>query len=194
VVRQAGSFTARVRDANGCVSPNSLPVATIMLARPPAPQLAQIGTYLLEATGAPVNERYYWRRDADSLNVATSQLRVSQTGVYSVQTASTYSPALVCLSLPSTSFTYQIPTDNQNISLYPNPNPKGIFSVETLFDLSNAVITVYTLAGQQVYKTTAVLLDGRRQIDLSMLLPGPYIVAIQSSGSSRVTKRVQIGL
>ncbi|MBO0949954.1 sialate O-acetylesterase [Fibrella forsythiae] len=192
VVLQAGIFTARVRDANGCVSPNSLPVATNTRPRPQAPQIAQIGTYLLQASGAPANERYYWRRDTDSLAVATSQLRVAQTGVYSVRTAITYSPALVCLSAPSANYTYQLPTDNQNISLYPNPNPDGIFFIETLVDLSNTVITVYTLSGQQVYRTTPTVLDGRKQLSLSVLAPGQYLIMVQS-GDIKVTKRVQIG-
>lgn len=193
VVVKSGGFTARVRDANGCLSPNSLSVNTSTRLRPQAPQVTQIGTYLLEASGAPANERYYWQRDADSLAVATAQLRVSQTGVYSARTATTYAPTLVCLSLPSISFTYQLPIGNQNISLYPNPNPDGNFLIETLADLSNATITVYTLSGQQVYQTTPTLLDGRRQISLAALLPGPYLILIQS-GNTKVTKRVQIGL
>jgi len=193
VVRQAGSYTARIRDANGCLSPTSQAIATTTRPRPAAPQLAQIGTYLLEASGAPANERYYWRRDADSLTVALAQLRVTQTGVYSVRTGITYSPSLVCLSASSESYTYQLPTGNQNISLYPNPNPDGIFLIETLLDLSNTIITVYTLSGQQVYKSEASLLDGRRQLVLTMLAPGPYIISIQS-GDNKVTKRVQIGL
>ena len=192
-VQQTSIYTARVRDANGCTSLNSQPVTTSVRARPAAPQLAQIGTYLLGASGAPANERYYWQRDADSLTLATSQLRVTQTGVYSARTAITYSPSLICFSAPSTSYTYQLPTDNQNISLYPNANPDGLFLIETLLDLNDAVITVFTLTGQQVYKTQASLIDGRRQLNLTMLAPGPYIIAIQS-GSNRVTKRVQIGL
>ena len=191
VVRQTGSFTARVRDANGCLSPASLSIATTTRPRPQAPQLTQIGTYLLEATGAPANERYYWRRDADSISVAAPQIRLTQSGIYTVRTAITYSPALVCFSEASTNFSYQLPTDNQNISIYPNPSPDGNFFIETLFNLSNTVITVYTLKGQQVYQTTATLLDGRQQLSLSMLPPGPYIIAVQS-GDTKVAKRVQI--
>ncbi|HEX9958500.1 MAG TPA: T9SS type A sorting domain-containing protein, partial [Fibrella sp.] len=191
VVRQTGSFTARVRDANGCLSPASLSIATTTRPRPQAPQLTQIGTYLLEATGAPANERYYWRRDADSISVAAPQIRLTQSGIYTVRTAITYSPTLVCFSEASTNFSYQLPTDNQNISIYPNPSPDGNFFIETLFNLSNTVITVYTLKGQQVYQTTATLLDGRQQLSLSMLPPGPYIIAVQS-GDTKVAKRVQI--
>jgi hypothetical protein len=97
----------------------------------------------------------------------------------------------VCFSEASTNFSYQLPTDNQNISIYPNPSPDGNFFIETLFNLSNTVITVYTLKGQQVYQTTATLLDGRQQLSLSMLPPGPYIIAVQS-GDTKVAKRVQI--
>ncbi len=193
VVRQAGNYTARVRDANGCVSPESSPIVTTTRPRPQAPELTQIGTYLLEASGAPANERYYWKRDADSLNAATAQLRVTQTGTYSVRTAITYSPTVVCLSLPSNGYNYALSADNQGISVYPNPSPTGNFLIETLIDLDNAVITVYTLTGQQVYQTTPSHIAQRQQLLLSILAPGPYIIAIQT-GSTRVTKRIQIGL
>ncbi len=192
-VRQAGSYTARIRDGNGCLSPGSQPLLTTTRARPAAPQLVQVGTYVLEASGAPSGERYYWRRDADSLQVATPQLRVNQSGVYSVRTAITYSPTLVCLSLPSGSFTYQLPNTNQNISVYPNPSPDGNFTIESLADLDNAVVTVYTLAGQCVFQSTPTLVNGRRQLPLYMLTPGPYIISIQT-GNLKVSKRIQVGL
>ena len=192
IVRQGGTFSARTRDNNGCLSVSSGSILTATRARPPAPMLQQIGTFLLEASGAPTNERYYWRRGGDSLTVPTAQLRVTQAGQYSVRTANTYSPTLVCLSLPSASYNFVLPANGQTVSIYPNPSPDGIFSIETLEDLSNAVITVYTLSGQQVYQADATTLGNRKQLQLYMLIPGPYILHLQATGL-KTSKRIQIG-
>ncbi|MBO0934768.1 T9SS type A sorting domain-containing protein, partial [Fibrella aquatilis] len=192
IVRQGGTFSARTRDNNGCLSPNSGFILTATRPRPAPPMLQQVGTFLLEASGAPANERYYWRRGTDSLTVATAQLRVTQSGQYSVRTANTYSPTLVCLSLPSTPYDYALPTNGEALSIYPNPSPDGNFLIESLEDLSNAAITIYTLSGQVVYKTDATTLGERKQLQLYMLLPGPYILQLQSTGL-KTSKRIQIG-
>lgn len=191
-VRETGAYTARVRDGNGCLSPNSNVLTAQALARPQPPVLQQVGTYLLEASGAPQNERYYWRRNADSLAFAGSLLRVNQSGQYSVRTQITYSPAYVCLSLPSTVVNYDVPTNNQDVSIYPNPSPDGIFLIETLADLSNASVTVYTLTGQLVYRSTETTLNDRKQIQLLRLAPGPYILKVDADGV-HVSKRILIG-
>ncbi|MEZ0608491.1 T9SS type A sorting domain-containing protein [Fibrella sp. WM1] len=191
-VRETGAYTARVRDGNGCLSPNSNVLTARALARPQPPTLQQIGTYLLEASGAPQNERYFWRRNSDSLAVTGSLLRVNQSGQYSVRTQITYSPAYVCLSLPSTVVNYDLPTNNQDVSIYPNPSPDGIFLIETLADLSNASVTVYTLTGQLVYRSTETTLNDRRQLQLLRLAPGPYILKLDADGV-HVSKRILIG-
>ena len=192
VVRQGGTFSAQTRDNNGCLSPNSSLILTATRLRPVAPTLQQIGTFLLEAGGAPANERYYWRRGLDSLAVATAQLRVTQTGQYTVRTASTYSPTLICFSVASAPYNYVLPANGETLSIYPNPSPTGNFLIETLDDLSNAVITIYTLAGQVVYKGDITTLGERKQLQLYMLLPGPYIMQLQAAGL-KVSKRIQIG-
>ena len=192
VVRQSGTYSARTLDNNGCLSPISGLIITVTRPRPPAPILQQIGTFLLEATGAPINERYYWRRGTDSLAVSAAQLRVTQAGQYSVRTAITYSPTLVCLSLPSSVYNYVLPPDGQTLSIYPNPSPDGNFLIESLTDLSSAVITIYTLAGQRVYQTDAATLGDRKQLQLYMLIPGPYILKIQAAGLN-TSRRIQIG-
>ena len=192
IVRQGGTFSARTRDNNGCLSTNSGLILTATRVRPAVPMLQQVGTFLLEASGSPANERYYWRRGVDSLNVSTPQLRVTQAGQYSVRTANTYSPTLVCLSLPSAPYNFVLPASGQTLSIYPNPSPDGIFLVEALEDLSNAVITIYTLSGQQVYQADATTLGDRKRLQLYMLAPGPYILQLQATGF-KTSKRIQIG-
>ena len=192
IVRQGGSFSARTRDNNGCLSSSSGLILTATRARPAAPVLQQIGTFLLEASGAASNERYYWRRGTDSLMVATAQLRVMQTGQYSVRTANTYSPTLVCLSLPSAPYNFVLPNNGETLSIYPNPSLDGNFLIESLEDLSSAVITIYSLSGQFVYQTTPTTLGDRKQLQLSSLAPGPYVLQLQATGL-KTSKRIQIG-
>jgi hypothetical protein len=99
---------------------------------------------------------------------------------------------LACFSLPSALFAYELPTDNQDMSVYPNPNPDGIFQLETLADLSNATVTVSTLAGQVVFRSGVLNLNERKQIQLENLAPGPYILNVTADGF-KVSKRIQIG-
>ncbi|MBO0938035.1 T9SS type A sorting domain-containing protein [Fibrella sp. HMF5335] len=192
IVRQGGTYSARTRDNNGCLSTNSGLILTATRARPAAPTLQQVGTFLLQASGAPANERYYWRRGQDSLMVSTAQIRVTQAGQYTVRTANTYSSALVCLSLPSAPYDFVLPANGETLSIYPNPSLDGNFLIETLEDLSNAVIVIYTLSGQQVYQTDATTLGERKQLQLYMLAPGPYILQLQATGL-KTSKRIQIG-
>jgi hypothetical protein len=192
-IRASGTYTARVRDGNGCVSPTSNSLTAQVLPRPQPPTVQRVGTYLLQASGAPANERYFWRRDTDSLTAGTALLRINRSGQYSVRTQITYSPTLACFSLPSSLLTYELPTDNQDLSVYPNPNPDGIFLLETLADLSNATVTVYTLAGQLVFRSAALNLNERKQIQLEGLAPGPYILNV-TAGDFKVSKRIQIGM
>lgn len=191
-VIETGTYTARVRDANGCVSFNSNSLAVQVLARPQTPVIRQVGTYLLEASGAPAGEPYFWRLGTDSLTVTGSLLRVNQSGQYVVRTQQTYGPTLVCVSLPSAPFAYALPTDIQDVSVYPNPSPDGLFLLETLANLNNAVVRVYTLSGQLVLRSSVLVLDQRRQLNLQSLSPGPYIVNLEADGV-RVSKRIQIG-
>ena len=48
--------------------------------------------------------------------------------------------SLTCHSDYSTSFYYNLPTNDTGISLYPNPNPDGNFTIETREEITNATI------------------------------------------------------
>ena len=77
--------------------------------------------------------------------------------------------------------------------MYPNPNPAKVITLETEAELVNAFITIYTLQGQVVMTTTVPSLNERKQLTLTSLPPGSYILRVQSADFD-VAKRISIGL
>ncbi|CCH56902.1 hypothetical protein BN8_06292 [Fibrisoma limi BUZ 3] len=191
----AGAYAARVRDVNGCVSPLSNPTTVEVKPLPPAPTIAVIGTYTLQAVNAtPLNsEVFRWRRGNDSLAAQTGIIKANQSGSYTARASIAYSPTLTCFSVPSAPFEFTVVTDNRGLSVYPNPNPDKVVIVETQQDLVNATVTVYTLTGQQVYMTTVPAFNERKQLVLTGLQSGNYILRIQATGFD-VAKRILLGL
>ncbi|MBP7507716.1 MAG: right-handed parallel beta-helix repeat-containing protein [Prolixibacteraceae bacterium] len=74
-------------------------------------------------------------------------------------------------------------TDQEIINLYPNPN-NGCFSIDfnssTEFQLGNYSIVIVNLSGKTVYQENLEYVTDARQLYLSHLDPGTYIVMIKS--------------
>jgi hypothetical protein len=192
-VRQSGNYTARVRDANGCFSPASAALAVDVKALPSVPTLQQIGTYTLEATGSTGSNFYRWYLNSDTLAAQSETVKAVRSGLYSAQSFINYSPDLTCFSALSTGLNFVVDDTNQGLSIYPNPSPTKIVLIETLADLTNATVQIYTLSGQEVAAATIPTLNERKQLDLSMLSGGMYIMRVQAAGFS-VAKRFLIGV
>lgn len=192
-VKQSGQFTAKVRDQNGCFSPTAPAITIDVKTVPGIPTINQIGTYTLEATSASPGVYYHWRRDTDSLAVQTEIIKANRSGAYSAQSFITYSPTLTCSSARSASLNFVIDETNMGLSIYPNPSPDREVTLETMADLTDAVIRVYTLSGQLALTTTVPVFNERKRLDLSGLTPGLYILQVTAIGFT-VAKRFIIGL
>ncbi len=192
-VRQSGAYTARALDQNGCYSVPSPAVVVSAKPVPTTPSVVQVGTYTLEAMGSVAGDAYRWRRDADSLAVQSAIIKANQSGTYSARASITYSPDLVCFSANSVPLPFVAVTENGGLSIYPNPSPTREVTLETLTNLTNAVVTVYTLSGQEVFSTTVAVFDERKQINLMNVAAGTYLVEVRS-GDFRLSKRIIVGL
>lgn len=190
---RAGNYSARVRDVNGCLSPESAPTVVDVKPLPPAPTVNQIGTYTLEAVSSTNGTLFRWRRGDDSLAASTAVIKANQSGVYTARSSIVYSPVITCFSLPSTPYTFTVDASNQGLSVYPNPNPDRIVVLETQENLINATITISTLTGQLVYSVTSPTFDERKQLVLTNLLPGSYVLRVRADGFD-VAKRILLGL
>lgn len=190
---RAGSYSAKVRDVNGCVSAQSRNTTVELRPLPPAPAINMIGTYTLEAVSSTNGTQFRWRRDVDSLLVQTAVIKANQSGNYTARASIVYSPTLTCFSAPSAPYAFTIDPNNKGLSVYPNPNPDKIVLVETQANLTNATLTVYTLTGQVVLTTVVPSFDERKQVVLTGLPSGPYVLRVQAADFD-VSKRILLGL
>ncbi|QJW91682.1 T9SS type A sorting domain-containing protein [Spirosoma taeanense] len=190
---RAGNYTARVRDVNGCVSTQSATTTVQVRALPPAPTVNAIGTYTLEAVSSTNSNRFLWRRDNDSVSAQTPIIKAAIAGNYTAQSSIVYSNTLTCFSVPSTPFSLTIDVSARGLSVYPNPNPNKVVVLEAQENLTNAVVSLYTLTGQLVLTRSIGTFDERKQLILTDLPSGVYILRVQATDFS-VSKRILLGL
>ncbi|MCX6214442.1 T9SS type A sorting domain-containing protein [Spirosoma sp.] len=193
VTGSAGNYTAKVRDVNGCVSAQAGAITVELRPLPPSPTINVIGTYTLQAISSTNGTVFRWRVGTDSLAAQTAIIKANQSGSYTARASIVYSQALTCFSLPSAPFVFTVDVSNKGLSVYPNPNPAKIITIETLDNLTNAVITIYTLSGQVVFTAPVPSLDERKQLVLTSLMSGSYILRVQSADFD-VSKRIILGL
>lgn len=190
---RAGGYSARVRDVNGCVSVQSRTTTVELRPLPPAPSVNMIGTYTLEAVSSTNGTQFRWRRDNDSLAAQTAVIKASQSGNYTARASIIYSPTLTCFSNPSAAYAFTVDPDNRGLSVYPNPNPDKVVLVETQANLANATLTIYTLTGQVVLTTVVPSFDERKQLVLTGLPSGQYLLRVRAADFD-VSKRILLGL
>lgn len=195
-VDRAGIYTLRIKDDKNCLSkPTSFEV--MLKETPPAPSISIDGAFQL--TAIPQNNNsgqfFNWKKDNEELTVVSTILKANSSGNYSVRTALKYllpnSKELVCYSAYSNAVTLFIPYLDKGFRVYPNPNPTGIFTVETIGDNLNAEVAVFTLTGQKVYSGSFSDLKEKRTLDLRQLEKGVYIIRLVS-GSYEASSRVII--
>ncbi|OIN56958.1 hypothetical protein BLX24_22285 [Arsenicibacter rosenii] len=191
-VKTSGTFTARVQDNNGCLSPFSNAIAVDVKPLPATPQLQQTGTYTIDVINNEPNTGYNWRYNTDSLTVKTPSVKANRSGNYSAQAYRVYASDLTCYSAYSSLLPFILIENNQGLSIYPNPSTDKKITIETLTDVKNANIRIYTLAGQEVQLYTVTDFSVRRPFDLSNLRSGFYIIQVQAAGFN-VAKRVFLG-
>ena len=189
----AGSYSAKIRDVNGCISAQAGATTVELRPLPPPPTINMIGTYTLEAVSSTNGTLFRWNRGTDSLTVQTAIIKANQTGSYTAKSSIVYSQTLTCFSLPSAPFLFTVDPNNRGLSIYPNPNPDKIVLLETQAILVNAVITIYTLNGQLVQTSVVPSFDERKQLVLTGLPTGSYILRVQASDFD-VSKRISLGL
>ncbi|MDB5243369.1 MAG: hypothetical protein JWP57_3994, partial [Spirosoma sp.] len=190
---RAGTYSAKVRDMNGCVSAQSGNTIVELRPLPPAPSINMIGTYSLEAISSTNGTQFRWRRDTDSLATQTAIIKASQSGNYTARSSIVYSPTLTCFSVPSTPYAFTIDSGDNGLSVYPNPNPDKIVRVETKAILTNAILTIYTLTGQAVMTIEVPSFDERKQLILTNLPSGQYLLRVRAADFD-VSERILLGL
>lgn len=189
-VGAAGAYTVQASNLFGCRSAQSAPVNLVVRPRLVIPVISQAGTYSLRATvpaESGFGDLFDWQRGNNALqNQNTSIAKVGSSGVYTARAKTIYKltngNSLTCYSSFSNPFEYVLNATDQGMSVYPNPSKDGVVYVETLENLPNAEITVFTLTGQQVFSKQVESLNQRQWLPLSTMGKGQYIVRVRSAG------------
>ena len=199
-LNRTGTYSLQALNVYGCRSPQPASISLTVRPKVPTPSIAQIGAYTLQAVlptstgGQP--DLFDWQRAAGEVipqNGAVIKVIVSAN--YSARTKTTFSLAngnnLTCYSSYSTPQAFIFDRSNGGLSIYPNPSIDGVVNIETLEDLENAGVEVFSLNGQPLFSSIVPVLNERKSIDLSGLAQGVYLVRVRSAGFD-VSKRIVI--
>lgn len=197
--RTAGNYTVQSVNVYGCRSGRSAPISLTVRPKVPTPTLEQIGTYTLQAVlptptgGQP--DVFDWRRAAEVIPQTSAVVKVVVSADYSARAKTTFTlnngNNLTCFSDYSPPKAFAFDQSNGGLSVYPNPSSSGIVSVETIENLVDADLDVFSLVGQRLFSAKIPSLDERKAIDLSGLSQGVYIIRVKSAGFD-VSRRIII--
>ncbi len=180
------SVTVKVRDDNGCISPNSDITKISIKPRPEQPSIAQIGPFSLEAEQILGKvDAYEWKKDDAFLTTRSAIIKSSKPGFFTATAIKNYAlgngQTLGCRSLLSKAFSFIPNTAIKNLIVYPNPIPDGLVYIEAREDLSDLQMSVFDVSGKFIHSTLVPSLTERRQVNLSFLENGKYIIRLQNS-------------
>lgn len=180
------SVSVKVRDDNGCISVASDIVKTSIKPRPEQPTIAQIGAFSLEAEQMVEKvDAYEWKKDDAFLTTRAALIKSAKPGFFTATAIKNYtisnSQTLGCRSLSSKAFSFIPDTEIANLIAYPNPATDGMLYLEAREDLSDLTLSVYNVSGKSVYSTLVPSLTERRQVNLSFLENGKYIIRLQNN-------------
>ena len=195
----SGNYSLQAVNVYGCKSPQPAIISLTVRPRVPTPTIEQIGTYSLQAVlstptgGQP--DLFDWQRAGELLAQNSAVIKVVVSSSYSARTKTTFtlpnSNTLTCYSGYSVPKVFTFDRSNGGLSVYPNPSTDGTVTIETVEDLKNADVDVFSLSGQHLFTGQIPLLNERKALDLSGLSQGIYLVRVRSAGFD-VSKRIII--
>jgi uncharacterized repeat protein (TIGR03803 family) len=176
IVGESGDYTVSVN--NGCESPVSQPVTVTVHALPAAPARIESTAYnKLKAAGSTTH--YEWTFNGTLLNEQTSEITVTETGVYQVRSVSDEG----CRSEDFASLSFVVTgieaPGKEQVVIYPNPS-HGVVSVRVSGELIGPVeVSLYSASGQLVAKRSVHFNRDENTISFGQLPAGIYRLLLQ---------------
>ncbi|MES2516912.1 MAG: T9SS type A sorting domain-containing protein [Bacteroidota bacterium] len=196
---KTGNYFAKVQDSNGCISLASATIAVDARPNPTPTIIKKIGTFSLDAQGVGDEEGYIWRYNGDlQQNLTTRIIKAKKDGDYQVQASITYTNValtggkLVCYSNTSEVIKYVRDLSFEGMSVFPNPSPDGIISVEVIEDLVGANVIIYDLYGQLIADYKVDKFNTLKRIQLPNYHGDTYIVKVITDGYEKTRKVVTL--
>ena len=199
-LKNAGSYSLQAVNAYGCKSSQSVAINLTVRSKVPTPTIEQVGAYSLQAvlprsTGGQLDAFDWQRAGGEILPQTGAVVKVVVTATYSARAKTTFSVAngnsITCYSDYSAPKAFTFDRAGGGMSIYPNPSSTGSIAIETVEDLRNADVNVFSLSGQLLYSNQIPVFNARQVLDLTGLSQGVYLIRVRSAGFD-VSKRVII--
>ncbi|MES2797523.1 MAG: sialate O-acetylesterase [Bacteroidota bacterium] len=177
------NYYLKTTDQNDCLSPKSNSIKIVIKPNPQKPIIEKVGPFTIRAEIENNNENalsFNWVFDDKTIDLVSQELKIKNSGRYKVKAEQTYiidNNKLSCFSEFSDEVRFDIP--NEELILYPNPVADGKIFVETLSDLQNISIRIFTVMGEEVFSADNIETKSRREISLGKM-NGYFVVIIQS--------------
>ncbi|MFM6937194.1 MAG: T9SS type A sorting domain-containing protein [Aquirufa sp.] len=209
-IKTSGTYTATVRDQNGCISLSSNSIKVVAQPNPALGSDTKIlkeGVYTLKATNFPsaatVNAtgagEYVWKFGSALLTPKTYITKVKTAGDYTVARKYLYTidgTPLTCIT-DAVKYTYAVDPDYSGVAVYPNPITAASSSdltakvqIQILEDWTNGEITLFDMVGRPVYAGKIANTDGTSILEVSGLANGIYILQIKADGGKSFVGKV----
>ena len=176
IVDESGDYTVSVN--NGCESPVSQPVTVTVLPLPAAPASIESTAYnKLKAVGSTT--RYEWTFNGTLLSDQTSEITITESGVYQVRSVSEDG----CRSETFASLSFVVTgleaTAKEQLAIYPNPS-RDVVNVRVSAEMIGPVeVSLYNASGQLISKRSAHFNADENTISFGQLPAGIYRLLLQ---------------
>ena len=199
-LNKAGNYPLQAINVYGCKSAQTATIGLTVRPKVPVPTIERVGAFSLQAvlptpTGGQPDLFDWQRAGGEILPKNSAVIKAVVSANYSARTKTTFTLSngneLTCFSDYSVPKGFTFDRSGGGLVVYPNPSSDGSINIETLEDLKNADVNVFTLSGQMLYSTQVPLFDVRQSLNLTGLSQGIYLVRVRSAGFD-VSKRVII--
>ena len=185
------SFAVKVTNTEGCSSEWSRSVKIRLLSTPPKPILLYQDSLLKSTNTSAFQHR--WFRNGELISANTVSFKPISGGFYTVQAyngqcESPFSDWInLILSIKSA---VQSLSDSGFIQVYPNPTADNI-RVQIISELKGGTLEIYDNSGKQLAIERLVAADNQKDISLSALANGTYLLVWKSlDGTARGLKKI----
>jgi len=187
IVNESGEYTVKVN--NGCESVVSEAAAVLVHTLPPAPTGIEAPSFnVLKAMGT--SEHYEWTLNEQVLDAQTSEIHITESGLYNVRSISTdgcRSTGVASLSFVVTGL--EASTENA-VVIYPNPG-KGIVNVKVGNSLRGQTeISLYNATGSLVLSESIRFSEEASSVHLENLPAGLYSMMLRKDDKVVLKKLV----
>lgn len=194
---EAGSYTAEITDANGCIEQKVYEILQpeLLVIQEESVDLifssAKQASIQLSTSGGTPPYTYEWFADNVNINVTTEDINPSADGLYFVNITDANLCNLTSQAWEVTRSTSTLESAAFGVWLLPNP---ATTNIEIFFDSHTKIqnLKITDLQGKTVYKHEAQSIGSSLNLDVSQWNPAPYLLLWEDQNGRHAIEWIKI--